>query len=204
MAIPATGLAVEAYSGLISLISKPKRSLATIIADAVLEESHRDQLQLSDHPVQYGAVISDHSFRLPSEVVLTYGFSLSATTISGALTGFASLITGEIFSGNNKLNAIYAALLALQKNRVVFDVYTGRRYYPSMMLKDIALVTDKDTENAMIVRATCREILFAQIFPLPTQDPANQLSPQITASPVNVGQQALSPAAQFNPVASGL
>lgn len=166
------GVASGAYSGLVGLFGPPSRRLADLVADAVLEEMHEDELTLTDHPVQTGSTITDHAFKLPSKVTLTYGWSQSPSSLASAQETLTSTVAGvrsaatlqgrvQALYGTARINDYYARLLALQQDRTVFSIVTGRRKYDNMMLISLSLVTDRDTENAIIVRAVCREIQFA-------------------------------------------
>ena len=66
--------------GLDTILIKPKRglfnivlpdgtSMKDIIAQATFEERHIDELEVTDHPVQQGAMISDHAFRRPLSLI---------------------------------------------------------------------------------------------------------------------------------------
>ena len=48
-----------------ALISSPVRSIGTVIPDVVIEEAHRDELIITQHPVEKGATITDHAFARP-------------------------------------------------------------------------------------------------------------------------------------------
>ena len=50
----------------------------TIIADATVEERHMDRLEITNHPVETGAAITDHAFYHPPELTLVLGWSNSA------------------------------------------------------------------------------------------------------------------------------
>lgn len=166
------GVASGAYSGLVGLFGPPSRRLGDLVADAVLEEVHEDELTLTDHPVQTGSTITDHAFKLPSKVTLTYGWSQSPSGLASARETLTSTVSAvqsattlqgrvQALYGTARINDYYARLLALQTERTVFSIVTGRRRYDNMMLISLSAVTDRDTENAIIVRATCREIQFA-------------------------------------------
>lgn len=166
------GIVSGAYSGLVGVFARPSRQLGGLVADAVLEEFHEDELTLTDHPIQYGSVITDHAFKLPSKVTLTYGWSQSPANINAVREITNSVVTGvssantlsgvvDTLFGTGRINSYYQRLLRFQNERVVFSIITGRRKYDNMMLISLSLVTDKDTENAMIVRAVCREVQFA-------------------------------------------
>jgi hypothetical protein len=208
------GLASSAYSSVTTLTAVKNRGISYtptgskivfLKADALIEESHTDEMQITDHPVQTGSAISDHTFKMPAEVILTYGFSNTPTgelsgafgalgNVAGALGvgglaakaygAYSTVIAGaNILSptGTNKVNEIYAQLVALQTNRTLFSLTTKRRKYPFMALKSISIITDHDTENAMMVRAVCREINQVAVSTV-AQDSSTQSNPSQTAS----------------------
>ena len=41
------------------------RSIGGIIPDVTIEEVHTDEIELTQHPVQQGAAITDHKFKKP-------------------------------------------------------------------------------------------------------------------------------------------
>jgi len=144
------------------LTIKPLRSMAGFTADAVLEEAHNDDLTITDHPVETGSTISDHAFKMPAEVTLTYGWSAANLAAYG---------------NPDYLQQIYQQLLLLQSGRVMFDIYTGKRYYPNMMLRNVSTTTNSATENNLIIRASCREIILAQTQTVTTGNSQNQATP---------------------------
>jgi hypothetical protein len=79
-------------------------------------------------------------------------------TALGAAQTVNSILSGD---GTGQARTIYESFLALQSGRGLIDVYTGKRVYRNMLIKSLAVTTDKHSENALFVTATCREILFA-------------------------------------------
>lgn len=66
------------------------RSIGPIVANVTIEERHVDELDITDHPVERGATISDHAFKRPSEVVIRCAWSNSPSspgTLSGGIAG---------------------------------------------------------------------------------------------------------------------
>lgn len=188
-----TGFAIAgAQLGLQSILIKPKRGfyfirlndetfLPDIIADAVVEEKHHDELEVTSHPVQSGAAISDHAFKRPAEVVLTLGWSNSPVKSSSlvnagigaaaavnplarTVAGVASLGTAaqSVLSGaaTNQINAIYKNLLLLQETRSLFILYTGKRTYTNMICKSLMTETTDKTANSMLVTMICQQIIL--------------------------------------------
>ncbi len=143
-------------SGLIGqLINiRPQRSIGGIVAQATIEERHHDELTITDHPVEMGANISDHAFLRPAEVTIRCGWSNSGgDSLSGVLGGS---------TGDSYVRSIYQKLRELQGLREPFDLVTGKRSYKNMLLASLTITTDPRTENALMVTATCRQIIIVQ------------------------------------------
>lgn len=131
-------------SASVPVILRPQRSLGGITFDAVIEESHEDTLEITEHPVEHGASMSDHAFRTPARVSIRAGSSDSAGGVAGERASVA----------------LYEALLALQRNREPFEIVTGKRKYSNMLLETLTVLTDAATENALVVTADCREVII--------------------------------------------
>ncbi len=200
--------------GLDALLIRPSRGLfpalaLPIIAQVTIEERHRDEVQITEHPVEQGAEIADHAFKRPSEVVIRCGWSnsfspslrnpasfLSAAT--GIAAGFSSLLSGN---APDQVRAIYQDLLALQEARIPFDVVTGKRRYADMLLRALDVTTDKASENSLFVTMTLRQIIIVstEVFAVAgLGDAADQFFPGRTGQTVNAGGQQLQAAPNFS------
>lgn len=73
------------------------RSIGPIIANITEEERHQDDLEITDHPVERGATISDHAFKRPAEVILRCGWtnSMPAPSSNSILGGIASALINK-------------------------------------------------------------------------------------------------------------
>lgn len=165
---------------------RPQRALGEIIAQAVLEEKHNDELQITDHPVEQGAQISDHAYKRPEEVTLRYGWSESV--LASAL-GSINLLTPNLAGGN--LNEIYNKLLALQASRIPFDILTGKRSYKNMLIKSISETTDEKTEHVLVVTITCRQVLIVETQAALLPPKTKQAKPKKTAATARKGTKQL-------------
>ena len=152
-----------------ALISQNGRMIGNIMPDVTIEEHHSDRLIITEHPVETGAAISDHSFRTPSEVVMKIGFSNSTARTEGWV------------------QEAYQNLLSLQQSRQPFDVLTGKRSYTSMLIDTLEVVTDQTSEWALFVTAALREIIIVNTQQSGTSGAsgispvaANQNFPQVT------------------------
>lgn len=130
-----------------NVVVRPQRSIGGLIFDVTIEESHTDELEISDHPVEQGAQITDHSFKKPSGLTIKAGQSNSSGEQAGDLRTVEA----------------YNALLKLQSDREPFDVITGKRAYKNMLVKSLSVTTDRVTENVLMFTAELREILIANV-----------------------------------------
>lgn len=202
----AFGIAATAgLLGLQSVIVRPKRSFASFTAYVTLKETHQDELQITDHPLERGGVVSDHAFMRPAEVTMECMWSNSPASpglISGVVGGLKATVTGvqSAISGNSskQVRDVYDKLLALQKAAEPFSITTGKRKYTDMLVRSLVVVTDKESENALRVTAICRQVIFVDtktlVVPAPKE---NQKSPQETAATVNSGVRALTPGNKY-------
>jgi hypothetical protein len=188
-----------------------------LVAHATLEELHRDDLEITEHPVELGAPIADHSFSRPAEVVIRCAWSngpASSPSLLGAAVGIAGAkfpavgqIVGavktasaavstaqSILSGNapSQAKAIYGQLLELQQSRIPFVVYTGKRIYRNMLFKSLGVTTDGEHENCLLVTAICKQIIIVSTstVTVPVNSSA-QGSPEKTSPLMKYGQKSL-------------
>lgn len=113
--------------GLNTILITPKRgfsdittpdgkTIPDITAQVVIEESHHDELEITDHPVQQGAMISDHAFKRPAELTLSLGWSNSPAIINGLLN--AALAAGASMNstilGASNIYSVVSGVAGLQ------------------------------------------------------------------------------------------
>jgi len=154
--------------GAYALITTGDRSIGGIIPDIVIEETGNDVLKVTDHPVEIGASITDHSYKMPVERTMRIGCSDSSP---GGFEGRSA--------------AVYAMLLALQGSREPFDVSTGKRLYRNMLMSILSETTDHTTEHALIATVVLREVILTYTQMGST---GNQQNPSQTADPSNRGE----------------
>lgn len=210
-----------------SLLIRPRRgffpfnqegeALAPIIAQATVEEHHDDELEITEHPIEEGAVISDHAFMRPSRVIIRCAWSNSPSGPSGliskavgvgaalnktvgVLAAVASTVQAaqSILSGNdqNQVRQIYKKLLALQSDRIPFDLFTGKRAYRTMLIRSLAVDTSAETENILAVTAVCQQIIIVstQVVSIKSQS-----DPESTAPTKELGPKSLFTPPNFQP-----
>lgn len=125
----------------------PQRSIGGIIMDVTVEETHTDELEITEHPVEQGASITDHAYMKPSTVTIRAGASDSG---------------GEA-PAERRCVEIYEQLLELQGSREPFDLVTGKRSYQNMLISSLTEVTDRTTGSVIHVTAELRQVLLATV-----------------------------------------
>lgn len=161
------------------LLAGQGRTIMGLFADVTVEEKHKDELTITEHPTEQGAAISDHAYKEPPEVTMKIGWSESA----GRLNGF---VGDTVLGGTFSLVAVYEALQALQNNNVLLVVSTGKRLYTSMLIKSLANTTDMQSENALMIDITFKKLNIAKTSEA-TVLIENQANPAATASVENGG-----------------
>lgn len=153
------------------------------VADVTESEEHRDELFITEHPIEAGANISDHAYKRPAQVQLRLGWSNSA-----------------FFNYDPYyINSIYLGLLQFQADRAPFTLFTGKRVYNNMLIQSMLVETDETSEWALRV-----EMSLQQVFIVNTQtttintNPNNQSNPQSSLPTTNNGAQTTTPPANLN------
>ncbi len=165
-----------------TILLRQGRSIGGIIPNVTIEEHHRDELAITDHPVERSAAITDHAFNMPAEVTMQCGWSSS-----GALFGSLSL---------NSPQDIYQQLLELQASRVPFDLVTGKRAYNNMLIKSLGVTTNASSENSLMVTCTMREVILVDTQETSLAPAAVQANPSATAAIANAGVKQATPVPQ--------
>lgn len=195
--IPAS-VAQGSLGNLITAIFRPARAIGPFSTQVTIEEHSVDELVITDHPISQNADISDHAYNRPPEVIIRCGFSNSSLAALVTIgQGLLQAVNGNGVGPLNYAQKTYQNLLMLQANRIPFSVTTGKRTYKNMLLKTLAVETDKETENVLMVTCHCRGVILVQtqiiavvnsnnVMPTPT-------NPATTNPVVNTGTQNLTP-----------
>lgn len=200
------GLQYASKSSARFLVTVGAKKTTYIMKQVTIEEVHNDEMEITDHPVERGAMISDHAFARPAELIITAAWSNSphevsllnqltgaAASASSALrkvVGAVNLVSGisSMFSSGAPTTVFtYNAILALYNDRQLFDVYTGKRTYKNMLIKSLATTTDVRTENSLILRIGLRQIILADTQTVTVPSASNMASPEKNGATINRG-----------------
>lgn len=147
------------------VVVRPQRRIASFTAMCVVEEVGRDELEITKHPVQDGAMISDHAYVKAADLTIKVLFD----------------------DDQLPLDEIYKQLLELQASRLLFDVVTGKRIYKNMLMKSLSQTTDAEKENILSIDMALEEIIIVQVEVATVPPRAKQAQPARTSGTQNAG-----------------
>lgn len=128
------------------------RSMGGLVFDAVFEEVHDHELEVTENPVETGVLVADHAYKKPIRLTITAGVSNAG----------AGRVGDQFGNSASRATAAFEALLDLQKSREPFDVQTGLGLYGNMICTGIRTAQDKDTSGALIFTAELREVIIVK------------------------------------------
>lgn len=175
----------------ISLV--PRSNIAGIEIAASVEEVLTDSLEMTDHPVEQGAAITDHAYKRPVEVVLRCGWS-NSSLLEALRPSVGAVFSGGSMTRADYVSGVYSQLLALQEARVPLDVSTAKRRFVNMLITGLSVTTDAKTSEALMVQATLRQIIIARTQATTLPPRADQADPAKTAEVENAGVKQVQPA----------
>lgn len=166
----------------ISLLVIPRR-IGPFFAQCTVEEHHLDELQITEHPVEAGAAITDHAFKRPAQLVLQVGWSNSSLEAAG---------------DQNFINYVYEQLLFAQLNRQPMQVVTGKRTYNNMLIKLLDTRTTSKSEHSLPITIRCQEIILAQTVTVSVPDNSVMANAPVTGTTQKLGTQGLVDGSKIN------
>ena len=140
------------------------RSMGGLVFDAVFEETHEADLEVTDNPVETGVVVSDHAFMKPLRVKISAGVSDTPLTA----------VTDDPFASDaGRSRRAFELLTELQKRAEPFDLQTGLKLYENMVCTSIRTSQDKDSSGALLFTAELREVIivYTQVVTYPPRKP---------------------------------
>lgn len=171
MSLTQIGSLVDTAAELVTILVNP-RNIGGFVANVTIEEQHVDRLRITEHPVEQGAAITDHAYKMPAQLTIRAGWSNSSIQALG---------------NPFYVQELYASFLALQASRQPFDIITGKRAYSNMLIETLMETTDAAHENAMVLVVECREIIIVTTQTVSVPPAANMANPSSNAATQNVG-----------------
>lgn len=123
------------------------------VFDAIPRLEHATTLRLTEHPIQTGASIVDHSFQLPERLTFEVGMS----------DVMDSYYKGQWADGDMKSVSAYEKLKELQYGRLPLTVITRLNTYSNMIIEQVHAIEDRRTLNGLRATVTMRQIFVAEV-----------------------------------------
>jgi len=123
--------------------------------DGVLKTEHVNQRRITQHPVQVGANIADHSFQLPARLTMEIG-------VSDVMDCYKKSQEWIKYTSSRSINA-FQELKKIQETGVALSVTTRLFTYDNMVIESISV--PEDYRTLYTLRAS---IIFQQIITVQT------------------------------------
>lgn len=104
----------------------------------------------------------------------------------GSILDFANISTATGLLGLSP-REVYENIITLQRQRIPFDVVTGKRIYQNMLLRNVEVVTDRASENVLMATLTLREIIMTSTSTIQVADKSNMTEGVSTSGVQNSG-----------------
>jgi len=146
--VPTTGKSVQQ-------LIYVKTNVAGYFFDAYFQVTHTSSATVTEHPVETGASISDHSFINPAVLEMQIGMTDVAT----------SIIDGQFNSPGTSSRSVAAFLILdeLMRQRVPLQVVTRLKVYQNMLITSISAPDDHLTLYGLKATVTFKEIFVAVV-----------------------------------------
>ena len=178
----AASLAASALGGGLSSLFSTIVFPEGFLADVTVEERHSDELRVTENPVEQGAAITDHAFKVPARLTLRVGFSNS-----NPLVGNPAYV-----------DIVYQLFLLLQSSAIPFGLVTFKRLYSNLLITRLETFTDEKWSNAMMLTVEMREIILVSTQTVSVPPTQNMAAPGINGATQSTGSNSLTPGTGFN------
>jgi hypothetical protein len=148
-----------------NLFIRTKKSIGGIELDAVISETHANQIRLTKNPVELGADITDHAVIEPKKINIIA--QVSDTPLGAAAFGqIVDLVTGLFGTSTTqnitRSNAAYNAMVQLMEKREPIEVQTKLKLYRDMVITSLSVTQDKNTSRIVLMTIGLEEVLIAE------------------------------------------
>lgn len=134
------------------LLGKRRGAIDIIVLDAVLNETHTRESEITDHPIQNGSFINDHIINQPPTVTMDC-FISDHPQKSSVIQSLSRVFT---FLKPSQRTFEYLNLLWRQKK--LLTVVTSLKIYRRMAIESITFDRNPQTSNALSFQITLKQI----------------------------------------------
>ena len=148
-----------------NLFIRTEKSIGGIQLDAVISESHVNEVSLTSNPVELGAEITDHAVVQPKKLNIVA--QVSDTPIGLAAFGqIVDLVTGLFGTSTTdnitRSNAAYNAIVQLQEAREPIELQTKLKRYPDMIITNVSVQQDKNTSRIVRMSIDLQQVIITE------------------------------------------
>jgi hypothetical protein len=187
-----------------NLFIRTEKSIGGIQLDAVISESHVNEVSLTSNPVEFGAEITDNAVVQPKQINILAEVSDIPLGLA-ALGQIVDLVTGLFGTSTSenitRSNAAYNAVIQLQEEREAIEIQTKLKLYTNMVITKVTTIQDKDTSRIVRMSIDLQQVIITQseIVQL-TEDQLRAGSAREQASPAEKSgrKEAVEPSAAIN------
>lgn len=154
-----------------NLFIRTEKSIGGIQLDAVISESHTNEVSLTSNPVEFGAEITDNAVVQPKQINILA--EVSDTPLSLAAFGqIVDLVTGLFGTSTTdniaRSNAAYNAIIQLQEAREPIELQTRLKLYTNMIITNVSVQQDKNTSRIARMSIDLQQVIISEseIVPL--------------------------------------
>lgn len=167
------------------LFISPRRSVDVFSFDTTLVEEHVSELEISSHPVELGAEITDHAVIKPSSLTIVGEVTDTPLSLRQNQNGEITFAENDLFGAStneSKTRSIVAleAFKKLQRDRTLVTVQTGLELYQEMLIQSVSVSQDVDTAHTAILNLKLKKLLLVETETLDINETTlqrDQLSP---------------------------
>ena len=177
-----------------NLFIRTKKSIGGIELDAVLSETHNNEIRLTKNPIELGADITDHAIIEPKRINIVAQVSDSplGTAALGQIVDLVTGLFGTATSENiTRSNAAYNAMVQLMEQREPIDVQTKLKLYENMIITSLSTSQDKDSSRIVLMTINLEEVIIteSQIVKLDSTQLEDGATQEQGTSPEKRGRQ---------------
>ena len=148
-----------------NLFIRTQKAIGGIQLDAVISESHTNEVSLTSNPVELGAEITDHAVVQPKRLNIVA--QVSDTPMGLAAFGqIVDLVTGLFGTSTTdnitRSNAAYNAIVQLQEAREPIELQTKLKRYPDMIITNVSVQQDKNTSRIVRMSIDVQQVIITQ------------------------------------------
>jgi hypothetical protein len=140
--------------------------IGSLVLDASVTENHQAEVEVTEHPVEAGANIADHTRAKPE--TLTIEGIVSNTPLNRTQTRRlvesmgvvieSSSVEDSVFGQPGHAEAAYATLRGLKDAGQLLTVVTGLRVYEDMVMTSLVIPRDARTGEALRFTASFKQV----------------------------------------------